>query len=435
MKPPFNEHPFRAVLALELHARPYEPLHAPERLSHIAYVTGETGTGRNHAHLARLCERFGARMPSDDANHFSADMGGFRVRWERHTEFCTYTFFRNEPFGHPFSETAINLVPNDWLADLPGEVLAAAHLAVETAETPVRSIQDLSRLFAGNTVIGSAIAGGAGMAWTDLQVHEDQFSRILVQTGTMNPRQTGRHAQRILEINAYRAMALLALPLAREASPRLQTADRRLADIAARLAQKEGDAKKAEPDKAMLDQLSALAADIEEVEAATAYRFGATKAYYGIVQQRLEELRQERITGLQTFSEFLERRMEPAMATCDHTKQRQRDLAERAARLTSLLRARVEVELEEQNRGLLESMNRRALLQLRLQQTVEGLSVVAISYYLVSLVTYALKGMKSAGIPFAPDPDIGTGIALPLVIALVWLGVKRLRKAVLRTGG
>ena len=55
--------------------------------------------------------------------------------------------------------------------------------------------------------------------------------------------------------------------------------------------------------------------------------------------------------------------------------------------------------------NLLGAMNRRQQLQLRLQATVEGLSVAAITYYIVGLVGYAAKGLKEGGaLPHAITP-------------------------------
>jgi uncharacterized membrane-anchored protein len=105
-------------------------------------------------------------------------------------------------------------------------------------------------------------------------------------------------------------------------------------------------------------------------------------------------------------------------------------LAERAARVTALLRARVELQLQEQNRGLLDSMDRRAKLQLRLQETVEGLSVVAIGYYGLGLVGYLLKGLEAIGLPI--NPTVGMAIALPIVVGTAWFGLERAKQRLLR---
>lgn len=448
MPTPFPEHPLRAAITAELHARTFDPLCAPARVVHIAYLCGERGSGRQRRYLQRLLGHFGQPQPSLEAigQQYSATVADLQLRWERHTEFVTYTFSRCGPFpddyADPFTHDLLAVLPPVWLRELPGEVVTAVLLALESRDMPQRSPEELSDLFDGNTVIGSAVAGGAGLVWSDLRIHEDGYSRVLVHDLGMTDQQAGRLVKRLLEIKAYRSMALLGLPLAQEISAPLADADRRLATAAAHMveidahnghpAQAPG-VDRSPPERGLLADLTALAAEIEAIAARTTSRFDASQAYYQVVRQRLEQLRQKRIQGLQTFSEFLDARLAPAVNTCVTTSAREHDLAERAARLTALLRARVEVRLQEQNRSLLDSMDRRARLQLRLQETVEGLSVVAIGYYGVGLVAYMLKGAAQAGAPF--DPVVGTAAAVPLVVGAAWIGLRRVRARLMKGGG
>ncbi len=425
MIPIFREHPLRRTVAAELHARIYEPLRAPERVSHLAVMSDGPGNGRDLAHLKRLLAHYARPIPERVDQHYAADLGPMRMRWERHTEFVTYTFSQQGAFDQPFAAPVLGQLPADWLRDLPGDVIGAVSLAVEDCAAPERDYEQLTALFDGHSVIGSEVVGGAARAWSDLRIDADGFFRVLIRDCSMSENQAGRLAKRFLDINSYRALALLGFPLAREVSPVLTDADRRLALVASRMTtDRTPDAPTFESD--LLAELTSLAAEIEAIAARTTYRFDASRAYYGMVLQRLEQLRQQRIEGLQTFTEFLDSRLAPAIATCESTQHRQTDLAERAARLTSLLRARVEVSLQEQNRRVLESMDRRAQLQLRLQETVEGLSVIAIGYYGVGLVGYALKAMEEAGLPI--DASLGMGIALPLVVGFAWLGLRRVKK-------
>jgi len=420
-----QEHPLRDTLDKEIRARPYINLSMPERITHIAVLSGEDGASAERAHLARLCEKFDVAKPLDTATHFVSQMGPFRLRWERHTEFSTYTFFRNEPCEEPFEHPVSDLVPREWLSNLPGQVMNAVHLELENHTTPQRNPIEIARYFEGHTYVGCEVAGGCALLWTDMRVHEDRFVRILMRNVSMSERQAGRVVQRVLEIETYRIMALLGFPLAREASPRIRAVDEALAGVAARMS----DENSRETDSHLLDELSGLAAEIEAVSARNSYRFGATKAYYAIVQQRLAELREGRLQGLPTLSETIERRMAPAMKTCDHTSMRQHSLSQRVSRVASLLRARVEVELEKQNQEVLNTMNKRAEIQLRLQETVEGLSVVAISYYLVGLLGYAFKGAKASGLPI--NPDMALGVAVPVVAVAIWTGLRKAKKVLL----
>jgi len=422
-----TEYPLRETLAGELHARPFETMCAPEQASHIALLTGERTVEEDIRHLAVLCRRYNAPTPDEDAKHHIADLGAFRVRWERHTEFCTYTFYRQEPVEAPFDNPVIELVPSDWLAAIPGEVFGAVHLTLEPQDTPNRQPHELARLFGGNSLVGCRVAGGRALMFSDLRLHEDRFSRILIRDMGLNERQAGRLAQRAFELNSYRLLALLSLPLARDNTLRVNRLETQLAEVTTRMA--EGNGKDSEAE--LLGTLSDLSAETEGIIADSGYRYRASRAYGELVRKRLEDMRQERIEGLQTFTEFLDRRFTPALATIEAAAQRQEELSQRAARVTALLRTRVEVGLAEQNRGLLESMDRRSHIALRLQETVEGLSVVAISYYLVGLVRYALKGLKEAkSLPL--DLDIATGLAVPLVVLLVWFGLKRVKRGLLR---
>lgn len=424
---PFKEHPLRYQGVEELHARTYESLQAPARVSHVATICGEKGTGRNLKHLFKLLEHYGVPLPETVEQHYFAMLGDIQMRWERHTEFVTYTFSKPGEYQHPFDSTVLSELPEDWLRELPGEVVTVVALALDAATTPERSAEELSVLFEGNALIGSEVVGGMARAWSDLRIHADGVSRILLRDQGLSANQAGRLVKRFLEINAYRAMAILGLPEAREVNVCLSNADRRLVNVAARMtAAPRG---RGVPDAELLAELTALAAEIEAVAARTSSRFEASRAYYGVVVQRLEQLRQRRIEGLQTFTEFLDARLAPAIATCNSTSKRQQDLAERAARLTSLLRARVEVRLQEQNRSLLESMDRRAQLQLRLQETVEGLSVIAIGYYGVGLVGYLLKGLEAHG--WLIHATYVTGLAAPLIVLVAWLGIRRMKERLL----
>lgn len=422
-----KEHPLRDRLDNEIRARPYIPLQIPERISHLAVMSGELGAEEDREHLAALCRSFHIAEPSRGSTHFIGDFGAFRLRWERHTEFSTYTFFRNEPCEEPFAHPVLDFVPQDWLETIPGEVMNAIHLELESQNAPVRSEVEIARYFEGQTYVACDVGGGAATLWTDMRVHQDRFMRVLMRDISMSDRQAGRIVQRVLEIETYRLMALLGLPLAREASPRIREIDEKLAEIAHKMSEKKALYK----DSDLLDELSLLAADIEAISAQNSYRFGATRAYYSIVQQRMKELREGRLKGLPTLSETIERRMAPAMKTCDHTAGRQHNLSQRVSRVASLLRARVEVEMQKQNSEVLDTMNKRAGLQLRLQETVEGLSVVAISYYLIGLLGYGVKGVKALGVPV--NPDMVTGFAIPVVAFLLWTAMKKAKKVLLKS--
>ncbi|MBF0167371.1 MAG: DUF3422 domain-containing protein [Alphaproteobacteria bacterium] len=413
-----GDYQHRLVLHGEVHARPHELLETPFEALHLALLTGESGAGEDQVHLAELCRLLGVAVPEIEGNFQVLDLPGFRLRWERHTEFSTWTLFRSGGFDQPFTSDLMGLLPADWRQALPGQLLLVVRLALESAD---REPEELDAYFKPSPRVGSRVMGGAATLWTDFRLHDDGMGRFLVHDWGLSKGQAGRLVQRLFEIETYRMMALLALPKARDTAPEATKLDRDLKAIVAELASpRESD------DRQLLERLTALAAESERLGSATAYRFSAASAYYALVRRRIEELMEERISGVQTLGEFMERRLAPAMATCTSTSERLSDLSARVARAGDLLRTRVDIALEEKNRDLLHSMNRRAKLQLRLQETVEGLSIAAISYYLVGLVGYGAKGIKAAGIPI--DPDMVQGLSVPVALALVALGLWRLKK-------
>jgi len=425
-----RDHPLRAVLNAEVHSRPFAKLQAPERISHLALLSGEGAAAKERLHVAALCRSRGVTGPEEAANHFTCDLGAFRLKWERHTEFSTYTFFINGPFGDPpFAGHAIDRVPREWIAGLPGDMLVGVHLEMLAATAPEPDLASLQDLFGHDSIVGSLVSGSAAAVWMDFRVRRDGFARILLRDSTLRPRQAGRLVQRLLEIETYRMMALLAFPAAKRHSAGLATIGERLTGITGRLTEIEDMA----AERRLLDELMKLSSEIEDVAAATTYRFSAARAYYALVLRRVEELREQRVEGLQTLSEFVDRRLAPAMRTCEAVGERLETLSRRVTRASQLLRARVDVQLEAQNRDLLESMNRRARLQLRLQQTVEGLSVAAITYYLASLVGYLAKGAKVLGLPL--NPELATAAAIPLLALAVWFGLRRLHRHLRREDG
>ena len=431
-----SEYRQRQVLYAELNTVAYELLAAPAQLSHLVLISDRQWVDKERKLVGDLCKYYGVNSPSDHSNDYSIDFGTLRFRWERHTEYSTYTFYCEGPFEKPFNETAVQLVPSEWLASLPGEILIAIHVALDDRSRPKRSLTELASLFSSNTVIGSRVAGGSASVWSDNQIHNDGFGRILIHDENLRSRQVGRLVQRLLEIETYRMMAMLPVPLVRQIIPQLARADQRLATLIsqrlATLIANNIEMVNIEDEQQLLDELTKLASEIERLSAQTGHRINASRAYYDIVKLRVAELREERVEGLQMLQEFMEQRLSSAMGTCELVHTKLETLSLRVARASDLLRTRVDISMEAQIRDLLRSMDNRAHLQLRLQETVEGLSVVVLSYYLLGIVSYGLKAVKAAGL--AVNVELVTGIAIPVVVVGVFFAIKSLRRMVSKIG-
>jgi uncharacterized membrane-anchored protein len=414
------DHPERLALADEVHARPPEPLELPSRASYVAVLLDADERERESLHIAGLCALHGVAPPAAGVTQFSTQLGAVRLKWERHGEFSGYTFIARGLSATPFSEPAASLLPAGWLAQVPGRTIVAAHAKLVRIGEEAPDLAAVAEHFEGNIVVGAGVGEGAGYAFTDFRVHADGHARFILMDRSFTPRQAGRMMQRLFEIEAYRMMALLSLPIARRQSPRIVAIERALAELTGGIAREDGN------EEDLLHELTRLAAEIESGLSASQFRFGATRAYAELVRTRISELREVRIPGIQTIEEFMARRFTPAVATSTTVSQRLHDLSERVAQASGLLATRVGIAREKQNQTLLASMDRRAKLQLRLQQTVEGLSVAAIVYYVAGLVGYLAKGLKAAGLHV--DAELTVGVALPMIAGAAFLVIRRARR-------
>jgi uncharacterized membrane-anchored protein len=410
--------PERGALSLEVHARPSEPLAAPGRASYVAVLVDTDERERELAHLARLCRSHGQPTPAADAVHWSGLIGGLRLKWERHGEFSSYTLLMAAGPARPFDDPAAAQLPPGWLSGVPGLTVYAGHAELLSAAPTSAGLQQ--DLFAGHAVVGSEVGDGAGLAYSDFLIHADGFGRLVLVDQGFTPLLAGRMLQRLFEIEAYRMMALLAFPVARRLAPRILAIERALAGLTDDIARDGG------RDETLLQELTRLAAEVESGLSASQFRFGACRAYAELVRTRIAELRERRLSGLQTVDEFMSRRFTPAVATCATVSQRLHDLSERVAQASHLLSTRVDIAREHQNHALLASMDRRAKLQLRLQQTVEGLSIAAIVYYMAGVAGYLAKGGRSLGAPL--DVDLFVGLSVPLLALLAYGAVRRARR-------
>jgi uncharacterized membrane-anchored protein len=422
------DHPQRITLADEVHARPPDLLATPARVSYVAVLIDSDAREQELRHLQTLCKRYDVAGPADEATHFrtrlGAAAGGLRVKWERHGEFSGYTFSVEDLADAPFDKPAAQLLPGGWLTAVPGRTVAAVHAEVTAAAIGVPDAAALAERFGGHMVVGADIAEGAGTLYTDFRLHDDGCSRLWLINRKLTLAQTGRMLQRLFEVEAYRVLALLALPIARRQGPRIAAIENALATFTEQMARET--TSDGAHDEALLHELMRLAAEVESGIAASQFRFGACDAYHGLVRRRIAELRESRLPGLQTIDEFMSRRLAPAAATCANVSQRLTDLADRIGQASALLATRVGIAREQQNQALLASMDRRAKLQLRLQQTVEGLSIAAIVYYVAGLIGYLAKAAKGGGARI--DPDVVVGISIPIVAVLMIWTVRRMRR-------
>ncbi len=423
---PIEDHPLRYALANELHARPFPSLEAPCGAAFLAIKRPENAVSRDReadlAHLLKLLDRYGAPHPQPGATHYFGTIGKHQLKWESHTEFVTYTVFADAVADTPFDATTFRMFPEDWLASAPGVRMTSALVRVELLEDESAISQKMAKWFVPESLAVSRVIDDTAIIASDFRIDSQSHMRMAVFARPgVGQRRIGRVVQRLCEIETYKTMSMLGLARVRDLGPRLGAADEELTQLIEQMAGETVD-----PDQT-LKSLLAVAAELEKILAQSSFRFGATGAYEALVSQRIGVLREERFEGRQTFGEFMMRRFDPAMRTVKATERRLQAMADRAAQAGNLLRTRVDVDRSAQNQKLLESMDKRADLQLRLQRTVEGLSVVAISYYAVNLAIYVLGPVgREAGV----SNILLTAVVTPVVVLGVWGVVRRIRRSV-----
>lgn len=417
----FEQFAGRAEILGELHARPFEKISIPRRVFLVALMTSGDDTKHDWECVQQLCLAQGIAPPANNANYHSMTIGKWNFRWERHNEFTTYRWDVEDKNDGDFhcDDGARLLSELDFHP--PGKLIVATQLRLTTIK---HSVSEYETIFNPNSLCVIDTDKGKSRIATDFQVDTMGFTRFIIEDHGMSEFRAGALVQRVLEVETYRTLALLGLPVAKRSMPFVNLAQEKLAELTTEIST----AKTIEDNHKLLNKLTDLAAKLEAQAATTSFRFGASTAYYNIVMARLEAMHETSIDGARRFSSFFNRRLQPAIATCKMVEDRQDLLSRKLMRTAELLRTRIQFELEQQNRDLLTSMNKRARLQLRLQRTVEGLSVAAVSYYIVGLIKYLIEGLYKADLTFGISATFLTALSVPFVIFALWLVTRQIHK-------
>ena len=414
---PLSEHPLRRELVREMHLRPFAPVMAPARLVQIVLVVDDAQRAKELERLEQAAGRLSQPLEIGSRHARLAFDNDRTFMWEQHTEATTITAMVAGKDHASLSELA------EWTEDWPGVAVRATKIFVEASEADaIERLPDMD--FAQEDLVVCEVRSGV-IIRSDFRIREDGFGRLLVTAGKASPDETGRIIQNLQELGNYRNLALLALPDVRRLMPELTSLENRLSRYSLEL----GDDTERD-DEELLQDLSQLSAELARIRVENNYRLNASRAYAQIVSDRLQSLSVRPRENFQSLSDFTERRLLPAMRTCDTFTDRLRRLSERSGDAIALLSTRIDTRIKAQNLELLRSMESSFSLQLRLQNLVEALSIVAASYYAVGLLAFLLKGAKA--FPDGDWIDMAIAIATPLVILAMVLLVSWRRKKFIR---
>lgn len=407
----WNFHEAHSQLVAETHARPAQSITGPAEIIHMAVKASDEIEDQFFDILDPDKQETGPR-------HRTGKLNGIRVKLEKHTEFLSCTFFQelgSKNNKHDLMEIVRNNFP---LAETEVYVLLKLSL--------VNSVREMLRILP----IDQRIYGGKMREGIDVRStfipDEDGIIRFGLYGKNLTSDELGRRIQRLIEMETYRTMSLLGLPVARSVGKSLLECEKALEQLTLQVGLETDTTQK--DDEKLFHELSKLSERSNILLTETRYRFAASRAYYALFLQRLDSLEEVKVGDVQTMSGFFRSRITPAMATIESTAKRQETLTNDLSRAIVLLRTRIELNLAKGNQALLQSMDKRHDQQLKISQTVEGLSIVAITYYAVGLVSYLLKALaKQSWVPFSDT--VLTAISVPFILIMVWFMLKQARKA------
>ena len=429
----------------ELHARPYIKLSNNLRVFHLAYLIKENDDKKSWAYLDKFLSKINFQnLPKEASKYWVAEGKDLIIRYECHTEFISLTLIypnkienRNKNKLKLFDENFLRFLPTDFLKNFPGEHILSSWIEVVPTKHIFKPI-DIEGYFYHDNFAGSNVAEDGANVFMSFKSDRTNFlgsglRRVFIQNKNLRTRRTGRLLQRIVELETYQVLSLLGLPQVRQESLNLSNLEKQITEITksvSRTAKKNLDKKSIRyPDYQQdLNELSYVVAKIEEIDSSTNYRLSATAAYYKLVEQRITDLREDRLESFQTNNEFLSRRLQPAIRTSEAFSRRLESLATRAQRADNLVRTQIEMGVQIQNKDLLESMELRARAQLRLQETVESLSIVAITYYIVGLLSTLVDPINFD--KFLISKAVFLALCVPIILVLIWFIAKMVRKKI-----
>ncbi len=417
-----RSHPLRDVLDKELQQRTFPALQAPCRLCQFMLTVSPASRSSELNFIQQLASQQGSYFSETD-HDINLPLFGGSLRFEKHGEFSSYIFIQSANTKQLFDDPLDFLPGKTWLDEIPGQIFRVVQLSVITPNQ-LQCYGNIDALFNPDNCISSLLAGNKARIWTDFQKHAEGAGRMLLLDQGLSQSALGRLVQQLFDLGNYRKLSLLGWPLSRQALAKLTVLEKQLSDITQRIEHKRND------DEHLLNEITTMAAQTEHLIADTSSRLQATAAYYQLTLDRIKSLNETPIDGLLSLQDFTERRLTPAFRTSESVVFRQNALSSRLGRSTELLRTRISLKLEQQNQQLLASMDRRAKLQLKMQQVVEGLSLVAISYYAVQLSDKAIKAFGYWLPGF--NTTLWQSISVPAVVLLVgvvlfWLN-RRLHK-------
>lgn len=322
-------------------------LESPLRCSHIVVLNHNSES--YGLDFGDICRHYKQPVFDEDARYHMAEIGSCRVKWESHTEAESYTMVvpgNSDPY---FDKSALSYMPDDVRKALQDAMFVGVHVEVISISElgDDYGFKKAQSILGVEAIIGGWVADQHAAVWASFRLDSEGFIRFIVADVSLSVGMLSRLVHRLLEIESYWTMALMALPVARQAMTRLNQLEPELDVVMSQLAQHPDE----DAQKELLVDITDLAARIESLVSATAFRFAAARAYEDIARRRMAELREQALDGHELIANFLDKRIAPAMRTCEAAERRANELAVRVARAARLLDTMVDMVRQKQKIG------------------------------------------------------------------------------------
>jgi uncharacterized membrane-anchored protein len=407
-------HPQYRELHAELLARPFPVVSGQVVVSHRAILFSEDESTAHRAAVAALADHEKVVANSEENGCRILRLGAAELRIELHAEFTTFTVFAPQT-GLPFSESAMDQLPQGWLDGIPGRVIAAVEIASELVSAgdagTAKTMERVLDFFGQERIVGGWVVERVASVWSHFRPDERGATRFLVQIHRLTSGRYGRLLQRLVEIETYRMAAMLSLPLAREILPEIQTLETRHIRLVKRIGEIGED-----DGVAQLDDLAGLLLATEALKLRSGSRFSLTENYAKIVTSRIRELREEPVPGYQTIGEFFDRRLVESMRNFKSTEAELESLSDSLQATTQLLRTAVEVHRENPLIPATDQAPRTS--PPKWQRHLDVILAVLLTYCLANLLKLVVEGIRVIGIPL--NSALVTTLALPFLGYAVW---------------
>lgn len=351
------------------------------------------------------------------------------LRWEIHSEYYNYQFWylpadREKCLSFGELETEIPTLPVCFL----GTKVTALDIII--TDDPAYSKPERIQELLGDTIYANRVMGTDIRIMTNYRPDKRNRERYLVTTGNeaVLMDRIEQVVENIGQTENYYHLLLLPLP---DYFTKLNTVgiiEKRVAERTERITATMETAA-GEDMEVWLKDLTSELSQIHNLNERLRHRFSATFHYDKLYNRALDDWHAEPLEHYEPLRNVLNRKTE--MITDDYHRLIQRvDASEKSiADLISVLRTRIDLILQRQNLEMLEGMHATAKHQVKLQETVEGLSIIVISYYLTGLAGYVFKAMEKA---WGLNSSLATGIFVPIAILFSLFMTWKFKKAMER---